>query len=143
MFLQTHTHTHTQPTDNSSPDKYVYSQANIIFVIPSISPCKDWMNISRSARFSSHTIPLSLWFITAEGRRVGGGLWRENEARCDVGCKKVNKQEIDGGLPRERKRDGEVADKVRKRWRECARAVQQRGRQRKRERDWDSLSNPL
>lgn len=70
-------------------------------------------------------------------------MWRENEARCDVGCKKVNKQEIDGGLPRERKRGGEVADKVRKRWRECARAVQQRGRQRKRERDWDSLSNPL
>lgn len=46
----------------------------------------------------------------------------------------MNKQEIDGGLPRERKRGGEVADKVRKRWRECARAVQQRGRQRKRER---------
>lgn len=109
MFLQTQ-----QSTDNSPPDKYVYSQANIIFVIPSILPCKDWMNIllcqvsNAVFLFYCH---LSQW----KGEKE---LWREKEVH---GCKKwISKRWIKNCV--ERKRDSrEVEEKGRRRWRECTR----------------------
>lgn len=106
VFADTHTHTsktHTlslaQKTDNSSPDKYVYRRAKIIFVIPSILP------LHGPDEYLSPCARLPLWhflffflsllfiylfifqggFITAEGRE---NILQRGERRVP-GCKKV------------------------------------------------------
>lgn len=56
-----------RPTDNTSPDKYVYSQANIIFVILSILSCEGWMDILLR---NSISLSLSFFFFPSQPKGV-------------------------------------------------------------------------
>ena len=102
--------TYTPPADNSSPDKYVYSQANLIFVIPSILPLQGLDKYLLLCRVSNAVF----LFRRGLSRRKGKGkhCWRRKQEW-------ISKRWIESRAERKRY-SGEVADKVRGRWRECA-----------------------